>query len=454
MVSEEETRIRKFVCRQLRDAPDLSTLTLGILKRRYLALVGHEALSPEARSVMKRVVEEELMKMQDSDKDVSESESPPTAPPQNKRKREKESEEETSRRVVDEGESRAKKFRRQSSSSEDCKTGSEESEEDEQMNKIGDGDEEQRVRKSQEKTNGISEEEERNSEDCAEEERNVSEKHKQGKISAENSSDDDEKRMVKKRAKNTQNGRKRTKNTSEGEESSPSQRDGEDEIGTDGKKENTQRRNSSESSEEDSEKEGKVLKEKKNAELVEDSDSSSLPSLEDEQDSGTEKTQVTKKKKTKEKKEDSENIPKKDGNKAVVRLKRYIGLCGVRRNYKKLLGGCRSIRSKVAVLKKELEDLGVQGQPSIEKCKKARLKREDAEELAALDVSNIITTQGRPKRGASAWQKQPVPPSSTYQRMVNSSSDSDEPSRTGRGRRRASDWGNLQGIISDDGDSG
>ena len=34
------------------------------------------------------------------------------------------------------------------------------------------------------------------------------------------------------------------------------------------------------------------------------------------------------------------------------------------------------------------------GLPSIEKCKKARMKREDAQELAELDVSNIITTQG------------------------------------------------------------
>lgn len=45
-----------------------------------------------------------------------------------------------------------------------------------------------------------------------------------------------------------------------------------------------------------------------------------------------------------------------------MRLKRYIALCGVRRNYKKLLSDCSSIRSKVAVLKKELEDLGVEGQ--------------------------------------------------------------------------------------------
>lgn len=48
--------------------------------------------------------------------------------------------------------------------------------------------------------------------------------------------------------------------------------------------------------------------------------------------------------------------------KSLVRLKRFISLCGVRRNYKKLLHGCRTVRSQVAVLKKELEDLGVHGQ--------------------------------------------------------------------------------------------
>lgn len=54
-----------------------------------------------------------------------------------------------------------------------------------------------------------------------------------------------------------------------------------------------------------------------------------------------------------------------DDNKTVVRLKRYISLCGVRLNYKKLLDGCRSVRSQVAVLKKELEGLGVDGQCGI-----------------------------------------------------------------------------------------
>ncbi|RXN12790.1 HIRA-interacting 3-like isoform X2 [Labeo rohita] len=143
-------------------------------------------------------------------------------------------------------------------------------------------------------------------------------------------------------------------------------------------------------------------------------------------------------------------------NKAVSRLKRYIALCGVRRNYKKLLDGCRSVKAKVAVLKKELEELGVEGQPSIEKCKKARLKREEAQELAELDVTNIITTQGRPKRRAAAAAWPPAqnvsPPPSAYKRVVDSDSDSGE-SHTNTGRRRSAAWANLQGIISDDGES-
>lgn len=51
-----------------------------------------------------------------------------------------------------------------------------------------------------------------------------------------------------------------------------------------------------------------------------------------------------------------------DEDKAVSRLKRYIALCGVRLNCKKLLEGCHSVKAKVAVLKKQLEELGVEGQ--------------------------------------------------------------------------------------------
>lgn len=55
-------------------------------------------------------------------------------------------------------------------------------------------------------------------------------------------------------------------------------------------------------------------------------------------------------------------LPQQGTNKTIVRLMRCIAACGVRRNYKKLLRDCRTIDSKVAVLRKELQDLGVDGQ--------------------------------------------------------------------------------------------
>ncbi|XP_070837742.1 HIRA-interacting protein 3 [Chaetodon trifascialis] len=438
MVSQKEsTSIRRFVCRQLRHAPNLSTLTLGILKRRYLAHVQCESLRPEAKNFMKQVVQEELMKMQDNYEDESELESKKF---QNKRKREKEDDEVISE---EEDKSVAKKSRCQSSSSsesvdkDDCKKGSEQSEEEEQV-KSESEDEEQEVKKSQRKMNGNGKQP-LSSEDSADDEINESEKEEN-----ESNCGDSPKEMVKKKASNTKNGETGGGNTSQGKKTPQS--DEENDTDTSKRSDKT----NSEASSDDSEKEEKDLAEKKDSDP--DSDSSSLPSLEDKQDSGTENTQVKKKEKTLKTKE-SAKVQKGD-NKAVVRLKRYISLCGVRRNYKKLLDGCRSVNAQVAALKKELEDLGVHGQPSIEKCKKVRMKREEAQELAELDVSNIIATQGRPKRrGASSCQERHDPPSSTYLRTLNSGSDSDPENYKHKGRRRATDWANLQGIISDDADS-
>ncbi|XP_069005422.1 HIRA-interacting protein 3 [Embiotoca jacksoni] len=440
MVSKKESAaIRRFVCGELRDGPDLSTLTLGILKRRYLAHAKCDSLSPDARSFMKQVVEEELIKMQDSDRSGSESE---TKKLQNKRKRANESDKGTSE---SEDESRAKNPRSNhpssSSETEDkevFQTASERSKGEEQV-KSRSGDEEQEVKKSQRKTN----KQQVSSDDSSDDEMN--ETRKPGN---ESSCDESPDEVVKKEKNLTKNGKTRSSDTNEGKKTPHS--DEEDESDADSKSEKSDKISGNESSD-DSDKEEKVSVEKKDNDA--DSDSSSLTSLEDEQNRGTKNTQDAKKKKKTVKKDDR---PKgqKDEDKAVVRLKRYIALCGVRKNYKKLLDGCRSIRSKVAVLKKELEDLGVHGQPSIEKCRKARMKREEAQEVAELDVNNIIVTQGRPKRrGASTWQEKHDPPSSEYQHTLNSGSDSDEENNAPRGRRRVTQWTNLQGIISDDADS-
>ncbi|KAL6102742.1 hirip3 [Pungitius sinensis] len=445
MASKKEAKtIRKFVCEELRGEPDLSKLTLGILKRRYLAHVRCEKLTPEARNIMKRVVEEEVMKMQDNDENESEVETN-TKPP-NKRKREKESAEMrgSGEEEDEEDESTAKKSRRQSNSSpesvekDDCKTGRSDSEEEEQTKSVSE-DEEQGIKKKTQKTNANIKRQ-RSTEDSTDEDLNRS---KDGKSDVE----EDPKEMVNKKTNATQNGEKRSSNSSPGKKTPQSAEEKETDMDSESEKGDNIHDNDPS---DHSGKEEEISVETKNNDV--DSDSSSLPSLEDEQQSGKGKTQDDKKKRTSKKGQKEKT--QKDDNKAVVRLKRYISLCGVRLNYKKLLDGCRSVRSQVDVLKKELEGLGVDGQPSIVKCKKVRMKREESQELAELDVNNIIATKGRPKRrGSSAWQEKPSPPSSTYLRSLNSGSDSDEENKTHTARRRATDWANLQGIISDDADS-
>ncbi|XP_033998936.1 HIRA-interacting protein 3 isoform X3 [Trematomus bernacchii] len=580
MDAKEKTGIRRFVCDQLRDEPDLSTLTLRILKKRYLERVQCDSLSPEVKHFLKQVVEEALIKMQENDENDSELE---TKKSQNKRKRK----DEVLSGGEDEDESTAKKPRRRSSPSseekvlvekknndsdsdassltsldeeqnngkentpadkkkkatkkvekkeksasgpkgndasvvrlkryitlcgvklnykkvledchsvrsqvavlkkqledlgvdgqpsikkcrkikmkreetqeqadldvsniiateesevkKDCKTGSDDSEEEE---KVKSEDEKKEVKKSQRTTNEKSKPQ-ISSEKSSDEEMNESEN--KGK---ESSCEDSPQEKAIKKTDATKNGESGSSDASKGKKTPQS--DEEDEPDTESESEKSEQMKDKDPSD-DSEKEEKVLVEKKNNDS--DSDASSLTSLDEEQNNGKENTPADKKKKaTKkvEKKEKSASGPK--GNDlSVVRLKRYITLCGVRLNYKKLLKDCHSVRSQVAVLKKQLEDLGVDRQPSIKKCRKIKMKREDIQELADLDVSNIIATEGRPKRrGTSAWKERQDFPSSTYLRTVNTGSDSDEENKPNRGRKRATDWANLQGIISDDADS-
>ncbi|XP_034046330.1 HIRA-interacting protein 3 [Thalassophryne amazonica] len=502
MVSgKEAAKIRTFVREQLRDDPDLSSLTIGILKKQYLALVGRESLSADAKKFLKQVVEEELLKMQVSDSSGKDLET--ETEPQKKRAREKEN-----GNVCKTGPS-AKRSRQQSNSSdseasEDCKSEREESDEDQQIkNPSGTG-------QQHKKTANQIIEDDKSSEESTDE-MNMTDKH-QKKVN-ESTCDDGPKEMGENGSKSAKSGKKKSstrvkENASPGDEeneanteSSSDEETGKipeeknDELAQDSdssssdslederesekrekmnKKKMTSKKDESEKnskSEKDADNESdgssehdgsesddggaaKISVEKKNDEPAQDSDSSESVSVEDEQESEPVKKIVTKKKKTTEKESGKTRKSQKDDNKAIVRLKRYISLCGVRHNYKKLFDGCRSVRSMVAVLKKELEDLGVTGRPSVEKCKKVRLKRERAQELAELDVSNIITTQGRPRRrGASALEEhRRSPQPSTYHRSLNSSSDSDQ-DHTARRHKKATDWSNLQGIISDDADS-
>ncbi|KAM3821718.1 HIRA-interacting protein 3 [Vipera latastei] len=131
---------------------------------------------------------------------------------------------------------------------------------------------------------------------------------------------------------------------------------------------------------------------------------------------------------------------KNEEHPSIQRLKRYIRECGVWRNYKKLLGGCRSRKAQIEVLKEELESLGIKGTPSLAKCKAVKQKREEAAEVASLDIKNIIATEGRPKR-RNVW--------SLYNKPQDSPSSPEEPTV----RRHTTDWSQLRGVISSDGES-
>ncbi|XP_030064579.1 HIRA-interacting protein 3 isoform X3 [Microcaecilia unicolor] len=176
----------------------------------------------------------------------------------------------------------------------------------------------------------------------------------------------------------------------------------------------------------------------------------------DDSDSASEEEEIQKsqrgKKDTKSGPANEKNSGK-DEHPSIRRLKRCILACGVRRNYKKLFEGKRSVKAKVEVLKRELEDLGVKGNPTLEKCKIVRLKREDAAELASLDTSNIISSEGRLRR-RNIWNPYQTPLDTSlgenYKRSVESDSDeSKDPPK----KKRRMEWSNLQGIISDSGDS-
>lgn len=130
---------------------------------------------------------------------------------------------------------------------------------------------------------------------------------------------------------------------------------------------------------------------------------------------------------------------------AVRRLKRYIWACGAHRNYKKLLGPCRSRKECLSVLRAELEALGMKGNPSLEKCRALKLQREEAAEVASLDMSNIISGSGRPRR-CTAWNpSEAAAPGELYRRTLDS--EEEWP------RCLPPDWSHMRGIISSDGES-
>ncbi|XP_048089552.1 HIRA-interacting protein 3 isoform X3 [Alosa alosa] len=414
MVSDEES-VRRFVRKEISYA-DLSTLTLGVLKGRYLRHMGGVTLSPDQQKLLKRVVEAELLNMQKNQTESELSERAATGEAAHhtllKRKREEEEEEEEEETTT---KAKTKKSRQDKSpemlwekrAGKRPPSGEEEEEED-------DEEEEKEEEETQQTSSG------------SEEDRPLQRRKQPISLQSRRDDQSEEDRPLQRRKQPI---------------SLQSRRDDQSEEG-----------NNKEEEEEDSSSDEQAPARKGNKEgagpatggmFPGDSDSSSLPSLDEEEEEvkkpkvkaePNEKAEPKQRKRRSKVKEESNARDGKE-HKSVSRLKHYIALCGARRNYKKLLSNCHSVETQVTTLKTELEALGVHGHPSVKKCKIARLKREEAQELAGLDMSNIIATEGRPRRQA---------PRSASKRLV----DSDSPST--RGSQSATDWSRLRGIISDE----
>ncbi|KFM57677.1 hypothetical protein X975_15634, partial [Stegodyphus mimosarum] len=98
----------------------------------------------------------------------------------------------------------------------------------------------------------------------------------------------------------------------------------------------------------------------------------------------------------------------------IEHLKKYVRTAGIHvKSYPKLFENCKSVKSKVEKLMELLQKEGLKGRPTLEKCKKLKKKIETKKEIAELDVTNILQSQGRPKRGLSSSNSRQIEKSPT-----------------------------------------
>ncbi|XP_065059149.1 HIRA-interacting protein 3-like [Rhopilema esculentum] len=126
----------------------------------------------------------------------------------------------------------------------------------------------------------------------------------------------------------------------------------------------------------------KTKKRKRSNDSIEDSSSS---------DKGEEERRKTKK--SKSEKQSGQKSTQESSK--ILKLKKYLAVAGIRiQNYAKVFEGCKSKKAKEAKLLEMLEEQGLKGKPTLEKCKKMRKKIEAKKEVAELDLCNIIDYNG------------------------------------------------------------
>lgn len=75
-------------------------------------------------------------------------------------------------------------------------------------------------------------------------------------------------------------------------------------------------------------------------------------------------------------------------------LKDFAKMAGIKLNFARLFDGVRSTEDKCVQIRRVLAQKGLQGEPTVAKCKQLRLDLQAKRESAELDKSLIIRTEG------------------------------------------------------------
>lgn len=106
-----------------------------------------------------------------------------------------------------------------------------------------------------------------------------------------------------------------------------------------------------------------------------------------------------------------------DEDKRIISLKKYLKTAGIRvHNYADLWKDCRSNKARAQKLLSLLEENGLKGRPTIEKCKKLRKKIETRREVEELDLANVMECgEGRTRRSRQRSSSSQERPNETVQ---------------------------------------
>lgn len=156
----------------------------------------------------------------------------------------------------------------------------------------------------------------------------------------------------------------------------------------------------------------------------EDENSNITEDLKSEENTSDRKSVKSKSENESDSEDDSQSekskTKKPEDNRKIQLLKKYIRLAGIHvKSYNDLWASCKSNAAKVRCLRELLAKNGINGRPTVEKCKKAKEKNESLKDVAELNTSNIIS-EGRVTRAQRNKESTKIPETPTKHREARS----------------------------------